>query len=73
MKYSHLKAVFESFAHQIQSYRINAGIQGGHVDANVVQHQQKAVRNIPKHVFVALSLFSLQTLEFWGKNITHIQ
>lgn len=44
MENSYLKAVFESFAHQIQSYWINAGIQGGHVDANVVQYQQKAVK-----------------------------
>lgn len=50
LKYSYLKAVFESFAHQIQSYRINAGIQGSHVDADVVQHQQKAAKNNPKHV-----------------------
>lgn len=36
-----LKAVFESFAHQIQSDWINTGIQRSHVDANVVQNQQK--------------------------------
>lgn len=37
--FSYLKAVFESFAHQIQSDWINAGIQGGHVDANIIQYQ----------------------------------
>lgn len=37
-----LKAIFESFAHQIQSDWIDAGIQRSHVDSNVVQNQQKA-------------------------------
>lgn len=41
---SYLKAVFESFAHQIESNWINAGIHGGHVDANVVQYQQETTK-----------------------------
>lgn len=44
MKTSYLKAILESFAHQIQSNGINAGIQRCHVDTNVVQDQKKAVR-----------------------------
>lgn len=43
---SYLKAVLESFAHQIQSYRIDAGIQWSHVNTNVVHHKKKAVWKI---------------------------
>lgn len=67
LKYSYLKAVFESFAHQIQSYRINAGIQGGHIDADIIQHQQKAAKNHPKYVceqYIALSMYSRKLLSF---------
>lgn len=51
--FTYLKAVFESFAHQIQSDWIYAGIQGGHVDANVVQYQQKAAK--PQKIQMCLS------------------
>lgn len=36
--FSHLEAVFELLADEIEGDRVNAGVQGGHVDADVIHH-----------------------------------
>lgn len=39
---SYLKAVFKLLADKVQGNGIDAGVEGGHVDPNVIHHQQEA-------------------------------
>lgn len=41
---SHPKAALEALADHVEGDWVDAGVDGGHVDANVVQHQEEAKR-----------------------------
>lgn len=40
----YLEAAFELLGHEEEDYGIDAGVDGGHVDADVVEDQQEAAK-----------------------------
>lgn len=46
---SHLEAALEALADHVEGDRIDAGVDGRHVDADVVQHQEEAKKRDGNH------------------------
>lgn len=38
---SYLETILEFLANKVECHRIDAGVEGGHVDTDVIHHQQK--------------------------------
>lgn len=47
----YLKAVFKLLADKVQGNRIDAGVEGSHVDPNVIHHQQEAGHGKAERIF----------------------
>ncbi len=46
----YLEAVFELLGDKVEDYGIDAGVDGSHVDAEVVEHQQETAATEEEHV-----------------------
>lgn len=65
---SYLKAVFELLADKVQGNGIDAGIEGSHVDPNVIHHQQEAVPQRRRvHIYIRVNR-TRRLGEQWGSS-----